>query len=53
MSGLLVKAKIHKIYFALSEREARANAKAFINEYKDVFPRLVAVSYTHLTLPTN
>ena len=37
----LIKAKIHKIYFSLSEREARANAKAFINEYKDVFPRLV------------
>ena len=37
----LIKAKIHKIYFALSEAEARATAKAFIEEYQDVFPKLV------------
>ena len=37
----LIKAKIHKIYFALNERDARENARAFIKEYKDIFPRLV------------
>ena len=37
----LIKAKIHKIYFALKERDARENARAFIKEYKDIFPRLV------------
>ena len=29
----LIKAKIHKIYFALNERDARENARAFIKEY--------------------
>ena len=28
----LIKAKIHKIYFALNERDARENARAFINK---------------------
>ena len=37
----LIKAKIHKIYFALNERDARENARAFIKKYKDIFPRLV------------
>jgi len=37
----LIKAKIHKIYFALNERDVRENARAFIKEYKDIFPRLV------------
>jgi len=37
----LIKAKIHKIYFALNERDARENAKAFIKEHKDIFPKLV------------
>jgi len=37
----LIKAKIHKIYFALNERDARENARAFMKEYKDIFARLV------------
>ena len=37
----LIKANIHKIYFALNERGARENARAFIKEYKVIFPRLV------------
>ena len=36
---LLIKAKIHKIYFALNERDTRENARAFI--IKDIFPRLI------------
>jgi len=28
-------------HFALNERDARENARAFIKEYKDIFPRLV------------
>ena len=28
----LIKARIHKIYFALNERDARGNARAFIRE---------------------
>jgi len=30
-----------KIYSALNERDARENARAFIKEYKDIFPRLI------------
>jgi len=37
----LIKAKIHKIYFALNERDARENGRAFIKKYKNIFPRLV------------
>jgi len=37
----IIKAKIHKIYFTLNERDARENARAFIKEYKNIFPRLV------------
>ena len=33
----LIKAKIHKIYFALNERDARENARAFIKLYFDTF----------------
>jgi len=28
-------------YFALNERDARENARAFIKEHKDIIPRLV------------
>jgi putative transposase len=38
----LVKAKLHKVYYALNSMEARAQAEIFSQEYKNTLPALVA-----------